>query len=160
MTTHDFSLVIRVPQSPEVVFEAVLNPRAWWSEEITGGSSKEGDEFYYHYKDVHRCHIRIASLIPNQRVEWTVLENYFSFTKNPAEWTGNSIVFEISTDKGDTVLKMTHVGLSPEEECYDACSSGWTNYIQNSLYKLITTGKGDPITKEGNDFENSVDRDL
>ncbi|MGI8951554.1 MAG: hypothetical protein ACR2FN_08215 [Chitinophagaceae bacterium] len=38
----------------------------------------------------------------------------------------------------------THAGLTPQYECYDICRDSWSNYIQNSLRSLITTGKGQP----------------
>jgi len=34
--------------------------------------------------------------------------------------------------------------LVPEYECFEICRDSWTNYIQNSMQKLITTGKGEP----------------
>jgi len=37
----------------------------------------------------------------------------------------------------------------PAYECYKICFDAWTNYIQNSLRNLITTGKGQPNPKEG-----------
>ncbi|MNR62456.1 hypothetical protein D3C85_1844870 [compost metagenome] len=36
------------------------------------------------------------------------------------------------------------MGLVPEYECFEVCQAGWTNYIENSLKKLIETGKGLP----------------
>ena len=72
------------------------------------------------------------------------MNNYFSFTKDETEWTGTKIIFEISEKDNKTLLSMTHEGLVPEYECFDICKNSWTNYIQNSLKKLITTGKGEP----------------
>lgn len=36
MTAKDFSTTFMVDQSPEEVFNAVNNPRGWWSEKIDG----------------------------------------------------------------------------------------------------------------------------
>jgi hypothetical protein len=36
----------------------------------------------------------------------------------------------------------------PAVECYKACSGGWTFYVNESLRKLITTGKGEPAGKK------------
>ena len=49
---------------------------------------------------------------------------------------------------------MTQSGLVPENECFDICSNSWTNYIQNSLHSLITTGKGKPNGKGKPQTEN------
>jgi hypothetical protein len=40
------------------------------------------------------------------------------------------------------------MGLVPEFECFDNCSSAWGFYINNSLKSLITTGAGHPNKKE------------
>jgi len=44
-----------------------------------------------------------------------------------------------------TQLRFTHAGLNPQVECYSACSNGWQQLIQQSLFSLITTGKGKDV---------------
>lgn len=150
MSTQDFTTTIVVDQSPEAVFNAVTDVRGWWSEEIDGGTAKLNDEFLYHYKDVHICRARLTEVVPGKKVVWLVLDNHFSFTQDKSEWKGTSIIFDISEkEEGKTQLKFTHLGLVPAYECYKICNDAWTNYIQNSLHSLITTGKGSPNPKEG-----------
>jgi hypothetical protein len=148
MDNKDFTTTILVDQSPKEVFNAINNVRGWWSEEIEGGTEMLNDEFNYHYQDVHRCKMKIIESNPGKKVVWLVLDNYFSFTKDKSEWTGTKVIFEISEQDNKTQLHFTHQGLVPEYECYSACVSGWTQYIQNSLLNLITTGKGQPNGKE------------
>ena len=154
MKTQDFTSTFQVDQTPKEVFNAVNNVRGWWSEEIEGGTSKPNDEFTYHYKDVHVCRMKLIEIVPNKKVVWQVLSNYFNFTKDSSEWTGTKVIFEITDpdsyrENGKTQLHFTHEGLTPEYECYEACYDGWSNYIKKSLYRLITTGKGQPNPKEG-----------
>jgi hypothetical protein len=156
MTTPDFTTTILVDQTPKEVFDAINNIRGWWSEEIEGSTNKPSSEFLYHYKDVHICKIKIEELKPNKKVVWFVLGNYFSFTKDETEWKGTKISFEISEKYNQTELVFTHYGLVPQYECYEVCREGWTNYINNSLYKLITTGKGQPNPKEGDSFNSRL----
>ena len=52
---NEISRLRWVDQTPEEVFNAINNPRGWWSEEIEGSTDKLNDEFNYHYKDVHHC---------------------------------------------------------------------------------------------------------
>lgn len=54
------------------------------------------------------------------------------------------VVFEISQQDNKTNIVFTHLGLTPEYECFDICANAWTQYIRQSLYNLITTGKGQP----------------
>ncbi len=144
MATPDFTTTLLVDQYPKKAFDAINNVRGWWSEEIEGSTDKLNDEFKYHYGDVHRCQMKIIEIIPEKKVVWLVTDNYFKFTKDKSEWKGTKIVFEISQNDNKTQVRFTHQGLVPEYECYDICKDAWTNYIQNSLRGLITTGKGQP----------------
>jgi len=144
MTTSDFNTTLLVDQTPNEAFNAINNVRGWWSEEIEGGTDKLNDEFNYHYEDVHCCKMKLIEVIPDKKVVWRVLENYFKFTEDETEWTGTKIIFDISEKDDKTQIRFTHEGLVPEYECFEVCKSAWTNYIQNSLQKLITTGTGLP----------------
>lgn len=144
MSTSDFTTTLLVDQTPKEVFDAINNVRGWWSEEIEGSTDKLNDEFKYHYEDVHRCQMKLIEVIPDEKVVWLVMDNYFNFTKDKSEWTGTKIIFEISQQDDKTQIRFTHLGLVPEYECFEICRGGWTNYIQNSLHSLITTGIGKP----------------
>lgn len=144
MTTQDFTTAITIDQTPKEAFDAINNIRGWWSEEIEGNTDKLNDVFDYHYEDVHRCKMKLIEVIPDERIVWLVLENYFNFTEDKTEWTGTKIIFDIFQQDGKTGIRMTHLGLVPQYECYNICRDSWTNYIQNSLRNLITTGKGQP----------------
>lgn len=144
MTTSDFTTTILVDQSPKEVFNAINNVRGWWSEEIEGPTSKFNDEFTYHYEDVHKCRMKLIEVVPDKKVVWLVMENYFSFTKDKSEWKDTEIIFEISQQGDKTQVSFRHLGLVPEYECFDICKNAWTQYIQQSLFSLITTGKGRP----------------
>ncbi len=96
--------------------------------------------------------MKIIESVPGKKVVGLVLNNYFDFTKDKTEWNGTKIDFEISEKEGKsdsyrTQVRFTHVGLVPEYECFDICKNAWTTYIQQSLFNLITTGKGKPNGK-------------
>ena len=150
MIPPDFTTTILVDQGPEEVFDAVRNVRGWWSEEIEGDTGQLNDEFDYHYKEVHRCKMKLIEVVPRKKVVWLVLDNYFNFTKDKSEWKGTKIIFEISVLNGKTQMRFTHEGLVPDYECYNICFNAWTKYIQQSLNSLITTGKGQPNPRNKN----------
>lgn len=151
----DFTASFTVKKSPSEVFRAIMNVRAWWSEEIDGPTDKLNEPFFYHYKDVHLCKLELIEKIPDQKLVYHVLENEFSFTKDKTEWVDTKLIFEISTGAEQTHVQFTHQGLVPEYECYEVCRDGWTNFIQTSLYNLITKGAGQPNPKEGG-FNNQL----
>ena len=144
MNSRNYTAAFTVDQTPEEAFAAINNVRGWWSEEIDGITNKPGAEFDYHFKDIHRCKLKITELAAGKKVVWRVLDNYFNFTKDETEWKGTDIVFDISRKGDKAEVRFTHVGLVAEYECYDACSEGWSFYINSSLRELITTGKGQP----------------
>jgi hypothetical protein len=142
--TKDYSVTFLVDTTPKKTFDAINNVRGWWSEEIEGDTTKLNAEFKYHYRDVHRCTFKITEFVPNQKVVWHVLDNYFNFIKDQSEWIGTDVVFEITRQGDKTEVHFTHVGLVPAYECYSVCSNAWGSYITNSLRNLIITGTGRP----------------
>ncbi|HYV90159.1 MAG TPA: SRPBCC domain-containing protein [Chitinophagales bacterium] len=154
MQNQNFTTTILVDQSPKEVFNAINNVRGWWSEEIEGSTDKLNDEFTYHYEDVHRCKMKLIEVVPDKKVVWLVMDNYFKFTKDSSEWKGNKIIFEITRKDNKTQLQFTQVGLVPEYECYDICENSWNNYIHMSLRNLIATGKGQPNSTNNPKTEN------
>ena len=148
MNDQNYTTSFTVDQSPAEVFTAINNVRGWWSELIEGDTGKLGAVVYYHHKDLHRCTFQITEFVSDKKIVWHVLQNYFSFTENKAEWTGTDIVFEISQEGDKTELCFTHVGLVSQFECFNVCSDGWSTYIKGSLQSLIATGKGQPNVGE------------
>ena len=148
MNNHDFTTTLLVDHSTKEVFSAINNVRGWWSEEIEGSTDKLNDEFTYHFKDVHSAKMKIIEFIPDKKVVWQVMDNYFNFTSDKSEWKGTKIIFEISSEQNKTRLRFTHQGLVPSYECFDVCKDAWTDYLQNSLRNLIVKGKGQPNSKE------------
>ncbi len=141
---QSFTTTLLVDQTPKAVFDAINNPRGWWSQEIDGRTDKLGAEFKYHYQDVHRSKFKITEFVPGKKVVWHVLDNYFNFVKDKKEWIGTDVVFEIARKGDKTEIQFTHKGLVPAYECYGVCAEAWGSYITGSLRDLIATGKGNP----------------
>ena len=156
MDNQDYTVTIVIEQTPKIAFDAIKNFRAWWSEEIEGETDKLNEVFFYHYKDVHLCKIKLIKLILDKKLVYQVVDNQFSFTKDKSEWINTKLIFEISSEDNKTKVKFTHAGLVPDYECYKICYDSWGNYIKKSLYELITIGKGQPNPKEGDGFNAEI----
>jgi len=144
MKSKDFTTTISVDQSPDEAFAAINNVRAWWSGEVEGETDKLGTEFSYRYQDMHRSTQKVTEFIPGRKIVWHVLDSRLSFVKNKSAWTDTDIVFEISEKDGKTQVRFTHLGLVPQNECFGACSSGWSALVNGNLRKLIATGARQP----------------
>lgn len=143
MKNKNFSIKLMVNQSPEEVFNAVRNVRAWWSgyysEEIKGKTEKLNDEFSFCAGDgAHYSKQKLVEVIPNKKIVWLITDSELSFLEKKDEWTGTKVVFDISIIGDKTQLVFTHDGLVPEIECYDACAPAWSRYLKNRLLSLIT----------------------
>lgn len=144
----DLTAAVTVGRTPAEAFAAVIDPRAWWSEEIAGSPGEPGAEFTYRFAEVHRCRFRVTELLPGRRVAWHVVESYFDFTADPAEWTGTTIELDVAPDPAGARIRLTHRGLSAAHECYDVCSTSWAFYVGTSLRELLETGTGRPNGRE------------
>jgi hypothetical protein len=149
MENKNYTSTIIVDKDATTAFNAIKDFRSWWSVDIEGNTDKLGETFFYHYKDVHLCKIKLIEIIPDKKLVYQVMDNQFNFVKDKNEWINTKLIFDISDENGRTKVQFTHEGLVPEYECYNVCNDAWTGYIQGSLQSLITTGKGKPNPKEG-----------
>ncbi len=139
-----FTTAFEVAQPPERVFEAIRDVRGWWSGAIEGSTREVGDEFTYEVPDIHWCRFRITQVEASRRIAWLVTDSWLTFTETKDEWTGTTVLFDITERDGLTQLRFTHEGLAPEFECYELCAGAWSGYIAGSLRHLILTGMGSP----------------
>jgi len=148
MSISDFTTTLLVDQTPEKAFNAINNVHGWWTENLEGSTQKLNDEFTVRFGETFIT-MRIAEMIRDRKVVWLVTDCYKHWLKNnKTEWTGTKIIFEISRKDKETEVRFTHQGLVPQYECFDICSNAWSQYIQQSLRSLITTGQGEPNSKE------------
>jgi hypothetical protein len=146
MKTPDFTLTLSTGQTPQHVFQAIRNVRAWWTgyydEEFHGDTENLNDEFSFHAgPGLHYSKQKLVEVVPDKKIVWLITESELSFLEKKDEWTGTKVIFEIAQENDRTQLVFTHEGLTPEVECYEACAPGWTQYLQNKLLPLINAGK-------------------
>ena len=149
MSTN-LTLTFTVDQTPEQAFAAINDVRGWWAgppaptdPQITGRTDALGEEFGYVVSDVHYSTFRITELEAPSRVAWLVLDSRLTFIEDEQEWDGTTVTFDVAEHDGRTQVTFTHVGLVPEQECYDVCNDAWSSYVLGNLRRLIETGSKD-----------------
>lgn len=144
---NDYQIKFLVNDSAKEVFRKINSVTKWWTENLEGKSQQLNDEFTVQFDEVHVSTQKIIELIPDKKIIWLVTKSKLNFIKNQQEWTDTKICFELLEMNGKTQITFTHFGLVPEIECYKDCSKGWNYYINGSLVKYLTEGKGKPELK-------------
>ncbi len=147
MNSNDLKVSFTVEETPQEVFAAINNVRGWWSKGLKGASDALGSEFFYKHGDLHESTQKVTELVPGKRVAWRVTKSKLTFVDHQEEWDGTDVIFEIEPVKNLTRVTMTHVGLTKDKQCFEACSGGWGFYVGDSLKSLIESGKGEPDPK-------------
>jgi hypothetical protein len=143
MENKNFHRTITVNTSAEEAMKKISQVNLWWVKEFSGKAEKLNDKFHVPMGKTF-ADFQITELGPNKKVVWKVTDSYIYWLKDKKKWNGTEVVFEISEKENSTQIDFTHIGLVPEIECYDVCEEGSTRYITQSLFKLITEGKGEP----------------
>lgn len=143
MNGQNYSMSITVDATPQEAFDGINNVTKWWTGDLEGRSHELDDEFTVRFGDVHVSTQQLIEVIPDKKVVWLVTDSKLNFIEDQQEWTNTTIRFEIARHDDKTRIHFTHVGLVPEIQCYTDCTKGWAYYI-NSLFKLLTEGKGTP----------------
>ena len=139
---NDFTTTHLVNQSPKEIFDTILDVRGWWSglhaEEITGTTDRLNSEFtFLAGGGAHYSKQKLIEAIPGEKIVWLVTDSKLTFLDNEQEWIGTKICFDISTQGDKTQVRFTHLGLVPSIECYNECSSAWSQYLKKFLSPLF-----------------------
>ncbi|MCE7053877.1 SRPBCC domain-containing protein [Algoriphagus sp. AGSA1] len=144
MKNQDFKLTLLVDRPPTKVFEVIKNVPGWWSgwheEKFEGKWEKLNDEFSFTAAGgAHYSLQKLIELVPDKKIVWLVTESELSYIGDTTEWVDTQICFELFQEDKGTKIVFTHKGLIPEAECYGSCSVSWTDYLQKSLLKMVST---------------------
>lgn len=143
--SRDYTCTIRVKASAGQAFEAISDIAKWWATNFEGKAKFPGDCFRVRFGKTYSV-MEVTESDPGKKLVWTIKESHLPLFKDSAQWNGTRIAWAISTRTSETEITMTHVGLTPETECYYDCEKGWDFYVGESLYNLITVGEGFPGT--------------
>lgn len=142
-TRQSYTATIEVAQPPQHVFDCLIDVSKWWGgKDLSGSTRLLNDEFTIKHGDVHYSKQRMIEVVPGQRVVWLITESRLAWLeRDKHEWTDTRLIFEITPQGDGTVLRFTHQGLVPGQECHSSCSAGWNLVIKDYLFNFIAEGR-------------------
>jgi len=142
METLDYKVQIKVNATAEQAVKAISDVPGWWAQEVDGTARKQGDQFKTHFGKTW-AEFRVSEL-SRERIEWAVTDCYFDLLADAKEWKDTRIIFHFSTAGNQTVIDITHEGLTPDKECFNDCTNGWNFYLRESLFNYLEKEQGLP----------------
>jgi hypothetical protein len=137
----DFHKTITVSASAEEAMKKISQVNAWWKKDFSGSAEKLDNAFTVPFGAPSFVEFVVSEFSPGKKLAWKVTDCYLPWFKDKKEWNNTEVVFQLSQNNGKTKIDFTHMGLTPEVECYDVCEKGWNGHI-NTLEKFINEGKG------------------
>jgi len=153
MNQQNFHCSIIVPATAREAFEKIGRVWDWWAVNFKGDVKGDWDDlpgmpdyriFSVYFARTTWSRMELVEIVPDQFVLWKMVDCHLPIFKDPYLWKNHFIAWDISASGVSTRITMTHIGLIPGIECYEDCSKGWSFYVGESLYKLLTEGRGLP----------------
>lgn len=142
MKNQDYNCSITVGITAKEALEMISHVSEWWISTVEGNTQKLNDEFTVRFGTTWKA-FKITEVVADKKIVWSVTDCNLPWNTNLKEWKNTKVIWELSKEKDKTKISFTHVGLA-ELDCGTQCSNSWGNYIKQSLFKLITEGKGFP----------------
>jgi hypothetical protein len=140
---RDYRSSIETKIAADRAFDGIGQVAKWWNAKMTGSSAKVGDRFKVDFGPTW-VEFQVVESIAPRKIVWEVTDCCLHWIHDKSEWTGTQIVWALEPTNSGTKVSMTHVGLTPDSECFETCEAGWNFYIGESLLKLFAEGHGRP----------------
>jgi hypothetical protein len=142
MEKQSFNCSFTAKISADDAIKKISDVSNWWGVQFSGKAEKQGDMFVIKMGDDAFFNCTVSELIPSKKVVWSVGDCHMPWYSDKKEWSNTKMIYEITEVDGESKVSFTHLGLTPEVECYKDCEPGWTHWIKTSLFSYLTTGKG------------------
>ena len=115
----DIKHAIQIAVAPGRVHPLVASAaglKQWWAEDVTEDRATGNVTLgFFNRATVYELHLReIAAPL---RAHW--------LCQSGKEWGGTRLLFDLSEQKGQTLLRFTHAGWQAETDYFVACTTTW-----------------------------------
>ena len=145
MNEQDYHSSFTAHATPKDAFDKISRVSEWWGKRFEGESQQLNDVFTVSFNNGDRYTAKIAEMQPDHKIVWDIIDAYQVWVKEPAEWVGTKITWEVIPQADSVEVKMTHTCLGPELECFNQCTKGWNYLTYESLSQFMNKGEGRPV---------------
>lgn len=135
-TPKNYTRSFATTHSAQEVYDTISNVKGWWTPNTDGTATRTGDEFTIHFGKLWKT-MRVTKAQPGKRIEWQVIDCHMPFLTDKKEWKGTTLRFDLEAVPTGTTVTLTHLGLVPGLQCYEACENAWGYYFGEELPKAL-----------------------
>lgn len=134
--------VVDVDANPEALFDAITTQEGlsgWWTTQVEVSGPDAGSIIDFTFAGDFNPDMEISAIQPPHAVEWRCVGGH-------VPWKDNTFRFEIEPlEAGRSRLRFwQHYAVELSDDEYGIYNYNWGYYLQ-SLYELVTTGRGKPF---------------
>ena len=85
--------------------------------------------------------VKVDGFVPSRKTFWRVVDCDMQWLKNKTAWNDTKIVWQLLPGNNSTEIKMTHIGLVPDTECYQDSVKCWDFFVKENLLNLLNRHK-------------------
>jgi uncharacterized protein YndB with AHSA1/START domain len=137
--TANYSVAIELSNPPNEVFNHLINLKKWWPEDFEGEDVRLNSEFVFTTGDSHYSKNKVIEFVPDKKLVWLATEGVRK-TDN-YDWSGTKMIFELTPNGNNTLLKFTYDGVVLENES-DRLIQVCDMTVKEMFYNFIVNGKG------------------
>ncbi|WP_299225536.1 SRPBCC domain-containing protein [uncultured Psychroserpens sp.] len=132
MSDHnlDYKKTIEVSANANQLFNALTDEMHLWWGKISDSNFDTNGRFTVTFENNYWWTFKIVEFLPNREIIWKCIAGEPEFNK---EWIGHVLHWQITEKNSKTTLQFHHVGLNPDINCYDVCSTTWDMFIIDRL---------------------------
>ena len=138
MSTKNYRKSYEVKASAKQVFDAFSKELGDWWGNSHEGVNQVGDTMMIGFEEnPKQWQFEAMELIDSKKIVLKCRHSNHQHEGLPAtiqqEWLDSQLIWEFKQHNDHTEISFTHIGLTPELECFSVCQKGWDHYLGDGL---------------------------
>ncbi len=130
----NYSQHLKISANPKTIFDALNEGMNNWWGAISNSNFTANGQFTVTFENGYWWKFKIVEFTPNQKLTWECIAGEPEFNK---EWIGHKLHWSITKENQYTILNFNQIGLTPQLDCYNICTSTWHMFITQKLKSYV-----------------------